>query len=133
MVAVPMRLACPSPQAHEGARQWAAAHGLLPTPPGSEPPTVYESTVLLHTGRTHQIRAQFAAVGASLVGDVMYQPIERVLVGESGLLQPELVPLVEQLPSLTARIGLHAYRLDWRGETFTAAPDWDAAPARRVV
>ena len=33
---------------------------------------LYESRVELITGRTHQIRAQFAQVGAPLLGDVLY-------------------------------------------------------------
>ncbi|XP_021719665.1 RNA pseudouridine synthase 6, chloroplastic-like [Chenopodium quinoa] len=34
----------------------------------------YECTVDLLTGRTHQIRAQFAACGAPIIGDSMYMP-----------------------------------------------------------
>lgn len=34
----------------------------------------YECTVNLLTGRTHQIRAQFSACGAPVVGDSMYMP-----------------------------------------------------------
>ncbi|GFR52634.1 hypothetical protein Agub_g15225, partial [Astrephomene gubernaculifera] len=44
-----------------------------PAPPPSSPPTtLFESTIELMTGRTHQIRAQLSAVGSPLVGDYMY-------------------------------------------------------------
>lgn len=36
--------------------------------------SAYECKVNLVTGRTHQVRAQFAACGAPIIGDSMYMP-----------------------------------------------------------
>ncbi len=45
---------------------------------------------------------------------------------ESGVVgDPALVAQIEELPNLETHIGLHAWRLTWRGLTFTAPPDWE--------
>lgn len=41
----------------------------------STPPSHFESLIELKTGRTHQIRAQMAALGCPLVGDSLYAPL----------------------------------------------------------
>jgi RNA pseudouridylate synthase len=40
---------------------------------------LYECEIRLITGRTHQIRLQLAALGASIIGDTRYNPVEGLL------------------------------------------------------
>ena len=40
---------------------------------------LYECEIRLITGRTHQIRLQLAAMGASIIGDTRYNPVEGLL------------------------------------------------------
>lgn len=75
-----------------------ATRGRLASSESGAPPTYHESRVELVTGRTHQIRAQFAASGAPLVGDALYGADEsaaRVLGQEDrlGLHAAELTAL----------------------------------------
>lgn len=53
-------------------------------PSFTEDQVLYESIIELHTGRTHQIRLQFSALGCALVGDTRYTPTEGLLDEEGG-------------------------------------------------
>lgn len=80
--------------------------------------TAWESQVHLVTGRTHQIRLQFAAKGWNVWGDCKYSEISG---HEGGLTEGYLGQDVKKL-------GLHAAKLEieWRGEnrTFHAGKAW---------
>lgn len=85
---------------------------------------IYEMTVRLVTGRTHQVRAQLAAVGSPILGDSMYAPLEGALVPAEGPAEPRLLEGVEASVPVNGPIGLHAASLSWRGRTWVAPPPW---------
>jgi hypothetical protein len=88
---------------------------------------LYEVTVQLLTGRTHQIRAQLAAIGAPILGDVMYEPLAGALVPAEGPAADELLAGVRAAAIVENPIGLHAASLEWRGRRWSAEPPWRAA------
>lgn len=80
----------------------------------------WESDVRLITGRTHQIRLQFAAVGCAVWGDVKYLPVDgRVLVAHANAL--ELGPDPEVLGLCAAKL-----EMEWDGErmVFKSKEPW---------
>lgn len=114
---------------------WQQASSLAGSPqrdPPASPPAsreLYECTIRLITGRTHQIRAQLAAQGAPLLGDTMYCPVSGLLVGKGGVLCQEVLPAVEATQQLEGPLGLHAWRLEWGGRAYQALAPWEDAAA----
>ena len=97
----------------------------VPEQAGPLPQHVYESTIdLSKGGKTHQIRAQLAAVGAPVIGDVMYGPIAGITVAAGGTAGEELVRRTGQSQQIEGCIGLHAFRLVWDGRTYETLPPW---------
>ena len=90
-------------------------------------PPVQEVTIKLLTGRTHQVRAQLAASGNPVIGDVMYGPLTGQLVQGTGdePASERLIQAVAECQQQNSPIGLHAASLQWQGRTFHAPAPWN--------
>ncbi|GMH42683.1 hypothetical protein BSKO_10602 [Bryopsis sp. KO-2023] len=94
---------------------------------GSE---AFETLIELKTGRTHQIRAQLAAVGCPLLGDNLYRAVvsnENTLMEGGGLEGGE--PKLSYVAGQCDCIGLQAYRLEIHD---SRAPDYFGRNAPRM-
>ncbi|XP_078437159.1 pseudouridine synthase family protein [Wolffia australiana] len=102
----------------------------------------YECKIKLLTGKTHQIRAQLAAIGSPIVGDSMYMPAA-IREGDDPKVNPfgknggaatdsqndsaavlEWIGLHGKEP--TAAIGLQAFQISWDDDTchYTSGAPW---------
>mmetsp|Transcript_547 Transcript_547/g.1559 ORF Transcript_547/g.1559 Transcript_547/m.1559 type:complete len:230 (-) Transcript_547:688-1377(-) len=113
------------------ARMQQRLEGLLQD--GASP--YYELQVELITGRTHQLRAQFAAMGAPIVGDTMYAPMSGFFVHTLSEKDEQVAPTTTNGPMAAKRlmdtaaepeipIGLHAAVLELNGTRIEAGPPW---------
>lgn len=124
----------PWPKADIEKQFWIEDHGW------SSKNVAYECKVNLLTGKTHQVRAQFADIGAPLIGDSMYIP---AVVAE--MANPEINPLRQgkgqfkndddweialedwiaqhgKEPSVA--IGLQASQISWNDVCYEAGAPW---------
>uniref|UniRef100_A0A0G4HCP2 Pseudouridine synthase RsuA/RluA-like domain-containing protein n=1 Tax=Chromera velia CCMP2878 TaxID=1169474 RepID=A0A0G4HCP2_9ALVE len=72
---------------------------------------LYEHFVELVTGRTHQLRAQFACRGAPIVGDIGYEPVSGFLFDDltsGGACEREALERAEKAKNPRTGIGLQA-------------------------
>lgn len=81
--------------------------------------TAYETLIELKTGRTHQIRAQMAAIGAPILGDNLYQAVSEIRnSGANGEKVRDPINCQKPKPKLSYEagqcdcIGLQASRLE---------------------
>ena len=88
--------------------------------------SVWAVRVELVTGRTHQVRAQLAAIGAPLLGDSLYQPMVGYLHdADDACAAKEAWRRMERGTVPDWPVALHAETLRWGDSVFSTAPPWD--------
>lgn len=78
----------------------------------------------LITGRTHQLRAQFAAMQAPIVADTMYKPMSGYLF--NNLDDPKIHTLYDLClePKCTSGVALQCYQLRFLDYNIRAGDPW---------
>lgn len=93
---------------------------------GESGESVWAVRVELVTGRTHQVRAQLAAIGAPLLGDSLYAPMVGYLHdADDASAAKEAWRRMERGTVPDWPVALHAETLRWGDSVFSAAPPWD--------
>ncbi|XP_073104636.1 RNA pseudouridine synthase 6, chloroplastic isoform X2 [Elaeis guineensis] len=106
----------------------------------------YECKINLLTGKTHQVRAQLAAIGAPIVGDSMYMPAavaemcnpqinpfgrnRKQFTSEDGRMLAIEEWIAQHGKEPSAAIGLQAFHVSWNGGNCSyeaGAPWWQCA------
>ena len=82
-----------------------------------------ELEVELHTGRTHQLRAQLAAIGSPIVDDALYKGLSGFMWRENSDDQ-QAAFLVTAADRSDAPIGLQCSELEFDSEVFHAGQPW---------
>jgi 23S rRNA pseudouridine1911/1915/1917 synthase len=82
-----------------------------------------ELEVELHTGRTHQLRAQLAAIGSPIVDDALYKGLSGFMWRENSDDQ-QAAFLVTAADRSDAPIGLQCSELEFDSEVFHAGEPW---------
>lgn len=91
---------------------------------------MYESEIVLLSGRRHQIRCQMSALGAPLWGDTLYAPLAGMTVGRDGVAGEEEAErglagsVVARCLPPSERIGLHCASLGFMGRNATSREPW---------
>jgi hypothetical protein len=91
---------------------------------------MYESEIVLLSGRRHQIRCQMSALGAPLWGDTLYAPLAGMTVGRDGVAGEEggerglAGSVVARCLPPSERIGLHCASLGFMGRNATSREPW---------